>query len=263
MMRLFCFVAIVFASFVLVPGAHASKCLAYVENTPRTVPVKLGATSAATSVEITYVTHSTFRLKTPAGVVIATDHAGYLDTSELPTVVTMNVAHETHYTDAPDPGIKHVLRGWNPDGGPIRHQVRVKDVDIRNVHTDIRIWGDSRMAYGNSIFIFEVADLCIGHLGHLHHKPTPSQLARIGRLDVVFAPVDGTYTLDLPSMIEVLKDLKASLVIPMHYLSGESLGHFLRGMSDAFVIKASGEADVSVSISTLPRRPTVMALTGF
>jgi L-ascorbate metabolism protein UlaG (beta-lactamase superfamily) len=265
MLRIFKIIAFFSFALVLTPtqSAYASKCLAYVENTPDIVPVKLGLAESAKSVEIAYVTHSTFRLKTPAGVVIATDYAGYLDVAALPTVVTMNVAHETHYTDFPDPEIKHVLRGWNPEGGPVRHQLRVRDVVIRNVHTDIRVWDGGGMAYGNSIFIFEVADLCIGHLGHLHHNLTPSQLARIGRLDIVFAPVDGTYTLDLPTMIDVLKGLKASLVIPMHYFSGESLNHFLRGMRDAFVIKASGEANVSVSLATLPRRPTVMVLSGF
>ena len=44
----------------------------------------------------------------------------------------------------------------------------VDDVYIRNVPTDIRSWGGELERDGNSIFIFEVADLCIGHLGHLH-----------------------------------------------------------------------------------------------
>jgi hypothetical protein len=32
----------------------------------------------------------------------------------------MNRAHSSHYTDFPDPAIKHVLRGWNPEGRPRR-----------------------------------------------------------------------------------------------------------------------------------------------
>ncbi|MEY9138330.1 hypothetical protein ACVIWV_010144 [Bradyrhizobium diazoefficiens] len=30
-----------------------------------------------------------------------------------------------------------------------------------------------------------VAGLCIGHLGHLHHKLDDSHFAQIGRLDIV------------------------------------------------------------------------------
>ena len=63
---------------------------------------------------------------------------------------------------------------------------------MRNVPTNIRNWIDGGTErHGNSIFIFEMAKLCIGHLGHLHHTLNQQQLDEIGRLDVVFAPVDG------------------------------------------------------------------------
>ena len=250
--------ALVLISLSTTP-AQASRCVAYVENAPRVIPASLQAGDA---VEVTYVSHSTFRLKTPAGVIIATDYAGYAGAGPVPTVVTMNHAHETHFTPFPDPEIEHVLRGWNPQGGPAKHRLTVDDVLIRNVPTDIRSWAGTVEPDGNSIFIFEVADLCIGHLGHLHHKPTPEQLAVIGRLDVVFAPVDGGYTLDLPSMIEVLKDLRASLVIPMHYFGGESLRIFLAGMIGDFAVEMVEDWTIDVSLRSLPRRPTVLVLAG-
>lgn len=251
--------------------ATASRCIAFVDRTPATptiVPAGFSlaqnsVAQAAGEVKITYIDHSTFRLRTPSAVVIATDYAGYAGDGPVPTVVTMNHAHETHYTDFPDPAIEHVLRGWNPKGGPAEHRVTVRDTLIRNVSTDIRTWSDDAIEKdGNSIFIFEVADLCIGHLGHLHHKPSPQQLARIGRLDVVFAPVDGTYTLDLPSMIEVLKALRASLVIPMHYFAGDSLEGFLAGMRKEFAIRTQKEKTTVVSLKSLPDRPTVLVLPG-
>ena len=67
---------------------------------------------------------------------------------------------------------------------------------------------------GNSIFVFEMAGLCIGHLGHLHHEPDTAQYAALGRLDVVMVPVDGGYTLNLATMIRVVKRLRSSVVIP-------------------------------------------------
>lgn len=252
-------------SFLPSGTAQASKCFAYVENAPARqavefLPASLRRIQAAPAVEVSYVTHSTFRLKTPAGVVIATDYAGYAGRGPVPTVVTMNHAHETHYTNYPDPAIAHVLRGWNPEGGPAKHELTVEDVLIRNVPTDIRGWGGGVEADGNSIFIFEVADLCIGHLGHLHHKPTAEQLAQIGRLDVVFAPVDGSYTLDLPSMIELLQELRTSLVIPMHYFGQESLKLFLLAMATDFEIDIAKDPSLEVSLTSLPRTPTVMVL---
>ena len=76
--------------------------------------------------------------------------------------------------------IKHVLRGWNPNGGAANHDLTVGDVKIRNVPTNIRSWAGGTEIDGNSIFIFEVAGLCIGHLGHLHHELT-AQAYRLDR----------------------------------------------------------------------------------
>ena len=58
---------------------------------------------------------------------------------------------------------------------------------------------------GNSIFIFEVAGLCIGHLGHLHHKLDETHFAAIGRLDIVMVPIDGTYTMSLDGVSEITR----------------------------------------------------------
>lgn len=243
-----------------------SRCIAFAERGPEIVPAGLAWAAvalAAGEVEIEYVTHSTFRLRTPAGVVAATDYAGYAGDGGAPDIATMNHAHETHYTDFPDPAIGHVLRGWNPEGGPAEHHLHLADMLVRNVSTDIRGWSGAMEPDGNSIFIFEVADLCIGHLGHLHHKPTPEQFARIGRLDVVFAPVDGGYTLDIATMVEVLKELRASLVIPMHFFGGASLDEFVARMSTDFAVRINEEPTTIVSLAKLPRRPTVLVLPGY
>ena len=122
----------------------------------------------------------------------------------LPDIVTMNHAHSTHYTLSPDPGIKYVLHGWADDEKPARIDLQYKDVRVRNVPTNIRTFEGGTERHGNSIFIFEVANLCIAHLGHLHHTLTQQQLNEIGRVDIVLVPVDGSYTLDLDGMVEVL-----------------------------------------------------------
>ena len=90
---------------------------------------------------------------------------------------------------------------------------RVGDVYIRNVPTDIRRYygedsGGEMIKDGNSIFIFEVAGLCIGHLGHLHHKLDDTHFAAIGRLDIVMVPIDGTYTMSLDGVSEITKRLR-------------------------------------------------------
>src|SRR5262245_16390744 len=196
--------------FGVTGSAHAGDCLAMAERPPPSV-IRTAATPAPLTeqqVSITYVDHSTFLFESAAGVSIATDYAGFAGAGVVPRIATMNHAHRTHYTDTPDPGIEYVLRGWNPEGGPAQHNLSLGDVVVRNVPTDIRSWSGQRIVDGNSIFIFEVAKMCVGHLGHLHHELTPDLLGLIGRLDIVMVPVDGSYTMSQASMTRVIKQLR-------------------------------------------------------
>ena len=215
------------------------------------------------TVRISYLAHAMFLIETHGGTSAVTDYTGFVGTTDfVPSVATMNNAHSTHWTTSPDPRIPHVLEGWAIDGDPREHHLDLGEMLVRNVHTDVRSGQFSGTARpdGNSIFIFEVSGLCIGHLGHLHHYPDPNQLAAIGRLDVVMAPVDGGYTLDLPTMIRLLKRLRSSVVIPMHWFSEGSLGRFVAGMADDFAIDDRFETSIEVSLATLPDRPTVVLL---
>ena len=244
-------------------GAAVADCLAMAEAPGLVRPAAYQpAALEEGQVQLTFVGHSTFIIESPGGVRIATDYAGYAG-GIVPDVATMNRAHRSHYTDIPDPGITHVLRGWNPEGGPAKHDLTVGDVRIRNVTTDIRGGYAGRIPDGNSIFIFEVAGLCIGHLGHLHHELGPEHVGLIGRLDVLMVPVDGSYTVAQASMINVIKLLRARIVLPMHYFGPTTLQRFLDGLSGEFEIEISSTPEVVLSEATLPSAPKVLVLPGY
>ena len=240
-----------------------SKCMAIAQALPEVTYAAFTPIQAAGEGEviITYAGHSTYLIDTPAGVRIATDFSGVYGGSPPPRVVTMNKAHRTHFTEAPDPAIEYVLRGWNPDGGPARHTVVVDDVYIRNVTTDIRDWGGNLERDGNSIFIFEVADLCIGHLGHLHTRLSDAQFGAIGRLDILMVPIDGGMTQSLGSMSEITARLQSSIVLPMHRHS-TPMGEFLAMMGDKFAVDFRDSRSLTVSLRGLPDRPTIVVLDG-
>jgi L-ascorbate metabolism protein UlaG (beta-lactamase superfamily) len=232
---------------------------------PQALPAALRvAALASDQVRLSYVGHSTFLIESPRNIKIATDYNDYVKPRALPDIVTMNHAHSTHFTHHPEPGIKHVLRGWgaSPEK-PARHDVQVSDVRVRNVPTNIRDWGGGTQRHGNSIFIFEIANLCIAHLGHLHHTLNQQQLNEIGRIDVVMVPVDGGVTLDHEGMAEVLVALKAPLMIPMHYFGTHSLRRFLDVLAGkSFETEFSDVSSVVVSKTTLPAKQKVMVLPG-
>ena len=214
-------------------------------------------------VRLTYVGHATFLIESPELVRIATDYNDYVRPPLVPDIATMNHAHSTHYTDHPDPAIKYVLRGWGPSPEqPAIWDLKYRDVRVRNVPTNIRNWSGGTERYGNSIFIFEIANLCIVHLGHLHHTLTEQQLNEIGRPDVVLAPVDGGYTLDLDGMMEVLTALKPQLIIPMHFFGQYSLDRFLDRARAQWEVKTADIPSIRVSKSSLPAKPEVLVLPG-
>lgn len=241
-----------------------SRCVAIAETLPSVTYASFGPELAQAFVDgpvtISYAGHSTYVIETPGGVRVATDFSGHYGYDPLPRVVTMNKAHRTHFSDAPDPGIEHVLRGWNPEGGPARHALVVEDIYIRNVPTDIRRW-DAMEPDGNSIFIFEVAGLCIGHLGHLHHHLEDAHYGAIGRLDIVMVPIDGGMTLSVEAVAEITRRLYSSIILPMHR-HATPLSEFRSRMGEAFDLRFSEERSFSVSLRDLPRRPTILVLRG-
>jgi L-ascorbate metabolism protein UlaG (beta-lactamase superfamily) len=231
---------------------------------PRAIPAAFDlAALNADQVRMTYVGHATFLIESPQLVRIATDYNDYVRPPILPDIITMNHAHDTHYTDHPDPAIKYVLRGWGPSPDePAIWDVKYRDVRVRNVPTNIRDGLGGTERYGNSIFIFEIANMCIAHLGHLHHTLTQQQLNDIGRVDVVMAPVDGSLTLDLDGMMQVLTSLKAPLVIPMHFFNQYTLARFLDRARQQWDVETAEIPSVVVSKTTLPATPKVLVLPG-
>lgn len=208
---------------------------------------------------ITFYDHSTYIIESSKGVTAATDYFGfarYKGENLIPTIVTMNKAHSSHYTANPDSRIAHVLPGWG-DTEPAKHLIQVEDMLVRNVTTDI-VRGGFREADANSIFIFEVAGLCIGHLGHLHHALTDSHFANIGRLDVVMVPIDGAMTQSLTGMVEIVKRLRSSVILPMHargFATPDTLIAMLGDRFDSLRLRANS---VILTVNNLPRRPTVI-----
>jgi L-ascorbate metabolism protein UlaG (beta-lactamase superfamily) len=213
------------------------------------------------SVRLHYISHASFLLQTQGGLNAVTDFTGFIgNTTLIPDVVTMNHAHDTHWTANPDPAIAHPLNGWGEFGEGIDHYLDLGEMLVRNVSTDIRSGFGGVEENGNSIFVFEIEGLCIGHLGHLHHEPNDEQYAALGRLDVLMVPVDGGFTMERAAMIRVIERLKSRIIIPMHWFSGMALTSFLNDVSDEFVILRDGRSSLEVSLATLPDRPTIIVL---
>jgi L-ascorbate metabolism protein UlaG (beta-lactamase superfamily) len=94
--------------------------------------LRLAAAGAEPAVAITFLGHASFLIESPAGVRIVTDYSDAIRAPVTPEIVTMNNAHPTHYSDAIEPDVKYVLRGWDPAGGVPSHRLEYGDVRIHN-----------------------------------------------------------------------------------------------------------------------------------
>jgi L-ascorbate metabolism protein UlaG (beta-lactamase superfamily) len=267
-MRVFTLIGLIFflTQTAAAQDRRPSHCIALAQNIPGAQMIHRASFKEplpnSETVRLTYINHATFLLQTHGGISAATDYTGYLGAvSKVPDVVTMNHAHGSHWTRFPNPDITHVLEGWRDDGTPADHHLDLDEMLIRNVSTDIRSRFSGQVEEdGNSIFVFEVAGLCIGHLGHLHHEPDAAQYAALGRLDVVMAAADGGLSLDTVTMARVLTRLRSSIVIPMHGFGRGSLDSFVSQRGGTFAVVEVPNNFIEVSARNLPSQPTIMVI---
>jgi L-ascorbate metabolism protein UlaG (beta-lactamase superfamily) len=235
-----------------------AQCFPIAGAQPKVIPANFQQTAlAAGTVQLTFLGHSSFWIESAGGATAVTDFNGMILPPQTPDIVTMNNAHSTHYTDFVDPAVRHVLRGWDPKGGVALHDVTHRDLHVRNVPTNVRDFGGVR-TNGNSIFIFEVADMCIAHLGHLHHVLSDIHLGELGMIDVLLTPVDGSFTMAQELMVEVIQQIQPAVIIPMHYFGPSTLSRFIDLIGDRYEVEIADAPTVVLSRHTLPYRKVLV-----
>ena len=210
-------------------------------------------------VRLTYRGHSGFLIETPGGASAVTDYNGVHVPLSPPDIVTMNNSHSSHYTDVVDPAVRFVLRGWNPAGGMAEHDIEWQDLRVFSVPTNVFETGRG-LTNGNSIFVFQAAGLCLGHLGHLHHILGPNQRRRLGRIDVLFVPIDGAMTMSHDEALNVIEQISPKLVVPMHFQFPGSAEAFTERAQRLYPVKTIDGPTLEVSRRTLPATTEVVFL---
>ncbi|TSC84107.1 MAG: hypothetical protein G01um101416_1137 [Microgenomates group bacterium Gr01-1014_16] len=199
-------------------------------------------------VEITYLGHSSFRLKGKSAVVVTDPYDEKL--AKFPRdiqadIVTVSHDHFDHNS------LKNVQCSMFNVQGPGEYEV--KGVSIIGVQT----WHDEKGGAergANTVYVIEIDGLRVAHLGDLGHKLAQGQLDEMGPIDVVLVPVGGVYTIDAKIAAEVVKQVDPWVVIPMHY---KQLNLELAGVED--FLKEMGKPEVQPDpkfVITADRMPT-------
>jgi L-ascorbate metabolism protein UlaG (beta-lactamase superfamily) len=75
-------------------------------------------------------------------------------------------------------------------------------------------------------------------------------------------PVDGAWTLNQDDMIEVLRQIKPKIIIPMHIFTQATLDKFLTRIGDFYAVRHADARSVVLTRSALPAEPEIMVLPG-
>jgi L-ascorbate metabolism protein UlaG (beta-lactamase superfamily) len=223
--------------------------------------VDAGADTGA--VGLRWYGQSMFVLTSPGGTTILLDpfnDIGYTVPPPLNTdAATITHEHPDH-NNAALGGTATLLRGLTADGWADVDQT-VGDVRIRTVqsfHDDQQ--GTQRGR--NAIFVFESAGLNFAHLGDLGHQLDAAQLAAVGPIDVLMAPVGGVFTIDAAGAAAVVEALNPKMVFPMHYKTDATstplatVDEFLQGKT----VERVGSTDIRIARDSLPAAQTTFVL---
>jgi L-ascorbate metabolism protein UlaG (beta-lactamase superfamily) len=223
--------------------------LHYAATTP--APVPWG------QVRLTYHGHSSFLFETPGGASVYTDFNGIHMPPYPPDIATMNNARTERTASFLDEHIRHLLRGWDPDGGMAQHDVTFKDVHVFNLPTNtIRMQGGRTNS--NSIFAIESAGLCMAHLGNIQHILSDEQRRNLRGLDVLIVPVDGGANLSHAEVMLIIEQLAPRLVIPMHFQLPGPVAAFRKLAERIYSVKNHAGGPLFIGQATLQRSTEVL-----
>lgn len=199
--------------------------------------------------DISYLGHSAFRIKTKSASIVTDpfDNAIGLKFPKVSAdIVTISHDHHDHNNAGAVGDVKKVVEG------PGEYEIMgVSIIGLASFHDDKK--GEERGK--NTVFIFEAEGLRIAHFGDLGHTLSEKFYEEMGDIDIALLPVGGVYTIDSNSAAEIVKTLEPSIVIPMHY---QTEGLDPKAFSDLEDIDKF-TAELGFTTETLPKLVVNMA----
>lgn len=209
------------------------------------------------TMDISWLGHSCFRIKGSRATIVTDPYSKDLGYSlGKPTARIVTVSHE-------HPGHCYV-EGVGGQPRVVRRpgEYEISDVLIIGIATFHDREGGKKRGK-NTVYLMEIDEVAVCHLGDLGHVLTSGQIEDIGNVDVLLLPVGGVSTINAPMAAEVVRQLEPKVVIPMHYKTPalkwelEPVDRFLKEIGAKQV---GSQPKLSVSKSNLPLTSQVFLL---
>jgi L-ascorbate metabolism protein UlaG (beta-lactamase superfamily) len=208
--------------------------------------------------KIKYLAHSSFLMTSASGTRIITDPYTVNDSTkygainEVADIVTVTHGHGDHNNVASVKGNPQV----------VKESAEVKGIKIKAVQTAHDSSGGKERGK-NTIFCFDIDGVKVVHCGDLGHLLTDNQVVEVGKVHVLLIPVGGYYTIDARTAGEVADQVRARVIIPMHYKTEKSnypisgVEEFIKNKTNVTMVNGS---EVEFKPGEIPAGPVIMVL---
>jgi L-ascorbate metabolism protein UlaG (beta-lactamase superfamily) len=164
--------------------------------------------------DITWLGHACFRLKSKDATVITDPYDKSLGLGTLnqrADIVTISNDNPHHSALGGIKGEPFIVR-------------EPGEYETRGVFVT-GVWSYADAAGGkergrNTIFLFQLDDILVCHLGSLGHSLKANQIEALGDVDILLVPVGGHGSLDATKAAEVISQVEPRIVVPMQYSTG-------------------------------------------
>lgn len=209
--------------------------------------------------EFRFFGHNCFRIKAREAVIM-TDPVdritGYAMAKQTADIVSLSHKHPGHTN------LNAVKPDYRVIDGPGEYEMH--EVFITGIRTYHDNESGKKLGY-NTIYLFEVEGMRIGHLGDLGHPLTADQAESLQDCDVLLVPAGGGDIISPEQAAEVIGQLGPKVVIPMQFateigdqhLGGldrfcKTLGIPVPAFEDKLVLRQSDLTDVMRLVALAP-----------
>lgn len=182
--------------------------------------------------EITYLGHSSFKIKTKTAMVVTdpfdSKMVGLKYSGADADIVTVSHAHSDHSAVDKVSGVKKVVEG------PGEYEISgVSIIGYPSFHDNEK----GALRGKNTVYVIEAEGLKIVHLGDLGHQLSEDLVNEMGDVDVLMIPVGGGYTIGPRESSEIVSKVEPFFVVPMHYMQEGLNGKAFAGVEpvDSFL----------------------------
>jgi len=207
--------------------------------------------------DISWLGHSCFRIKGSHATVITDPYSpslGYSLGKPTARIVTVSHQHPGHSYVQGVGGEPRVITGPG--------EYEISGILIIGIATFHDAEGGEKRGK-NTVYLMEVDEVSVCHLGDLGHVLTAEQAEELGNVDILLLPVGGVSTINAPAAAEVVRRLEPKVVIPMHYKTQalswelEPVGRFLKEIG---VKEVNSRPKLSFTRTSLPATTQIFLL---